>query len=73
MIDNISTFCNIVNIEACAFINDCFNTTFSVFVERFKLILDSSAHKTKSSSKNLLLVPSYNTSRFEGKSVVLLL
>ena len=50
-------FCDIINIEACAFFNNCFNSnTFSVFAERFKLISESHAHNTRSSSKGLLFV-----------------
>ena len=62
---NISKFCDITNIEACAFIKNCFNSnTFLVFTERFKLVLESHAHNTKSFSKGLLFVPLYNTSRY---------
>ena len=68
---DILKFCDIINIEACAFINNCFNSnTFSVFAERFKLISESHAHNTRSSSKGLLFVPSYNTSRFGRKPVI---
>ena len=64
-------FCDIVNIEACAFIKNCFNSNiFSEFAERFKLVSESHAHKTRSSSKGLLFVPGYNTSRFGRKSVI---
>ena len=53
---NILKFCDIINIEASAFIKNCFNSnTFSVFAERFKLISESHAHNTRSSSKGLLL------------------
>ena len=59
----ISKFCDIVNFEACNFINNCFNSnTLSVLDERSKLISDSHAHSTRSSSKGLLFAPSYNTS-----------
>ena len=64
-------FLDIVNIEACGFINNSFNSnTFSVFTGRFKLVSKSHAHNTRSSSKVLLFVPSYNTSRFRRKSVI---
>ena len=54
---NILKFCDIINIEVCAFINNCFNSnTYSVFAERFKLISESHAHNTRSSSKGLLLI-----------------
>ena len=68
---NILKFCDIINIEVCAFINNCFNSnTYSVFAERFKLISESHAHNTRSSSKGLLFVPSYNTSKFGRKSII---
>ena len=68
---NILKFCNIINVETCAFINNCFNSnTFSVFGERFKLISESHAHNTRSSSKGLLFVPRYNTSRF-GRTLII--
>ena len=68
---NILKFWDIVNIEICAFINNCFNSnTFSVFAKRFKFTSESHAHNARSSSKGLLFVPSYNTSRFGGKSVI---
>ena len=54
---NILKFCDIISIQACSFINNCFNSnTFSVFTERFKLISESHAHNTRSSSKGLLLI-----------------
>ena len=60
---NILKFCDILKIEACPFISNCFNSnTFSLFTERFKLVLESHGHNTRSSSKSLLFVPSYNTS-----------
>ena len=54
---SILKFCDIINIEVSAFINNCFNSnTFSVFSERFKLVSESHAHNTRSSSKGLLFV-----------------
>ena len=45
-----------INIEACDFINNCFNSnTFSVFAERFKLVSESPAYKTRSSSEAYFL------------------
>ena len=68
---NILKFCDIINIVACAFINNYFNSNiFSVFAERFKLALETHAHSSRSSIKGLLFVPSYNTSRFGRKSVI---
>ena len=48
---NILKFCDIVNIEACAFINNCFNSKTSVFAERFKPVSESHAHNARPSSK----------------------
>ena len=68
---SILKFCDIINIEVSAFINNCFNSnTFSVFSERFKLVSESHAHNTRSSSKGLLFVPSYNTARLGRKLVI---
>ena len=60
---NTLKFFDIVNIEACPFINYCFyRKSSSVFVERSKLASESYARNTRSSSKGLVFVPSYNTS-----------
>ena len=68
---NILKFCCIINVEACAFINNCFSSsTFSVYAEKFKLVSESHTCNTALSSKGLLFVPSYNTSRFVRKSVI---
>ena len=68
---NILKFCDISDIEACGFINNYFNSnTFSLFAERFKLMSASHVHNIRSSSKGLLFVPSYNTSRFGRKSII---
>ena len=68
---NILKFCDTVNIEACAFIDNCFNNnTFSAFAEKFKLVPESHAHNTRSSSKGLLFVSSYKTPRFGKKSII---
>ena len=69
--DYILKFCDIINIEAQAFINNCFKSNnISVFAERFTLASEFHAHNTRSSSKGLRFVPSYNTSRFGRKSVI---
>ena len=50
---NILKFCDTVNIEACAFIGNCFNNnTFSAFAEKFKLVPESNAHNTRSSQNS---------------------
>ena len=68
---NILKFCDTVNIEACAFIGNCFNNnTFSAFAEKFKLVPESHAYNTRSSSKGLLFVSSYKTPRFGRKSII---
>ena len=47
---NILKFCHMVNIEACAFIKNWFNSnTFSLYAERFKLVSESHAHNNRSS------------------------
>ena len=67
----IAIYSDIINVEVCVFINNCFNrNTFSVFAERFEIVSESHAHNTRSSSKGLIFVPSYNTSRFGRKSVI---
>ena len=44
---SILKFCDIINTEVCALINNCFNSnTFSAFAERFKLVSESHAHNT---------------------------
>ena len=65
---NILKLCDIINIEAC-FLFFVFFNTFSVFTGRFKLVLESHAHNTGSSSEGLIFVQSYNTSRFGKKSI----
>ena len=53
---NILKFFDIINIEACAFINNCFSSnTFSVFAERFKLVSESHGHDTRPSIKSYFL------------------
>ena len=53
---NILKFYDMINIEACDFIKNCFNSnTFSVFAERFKLVSESPAYKTRSSSEAYFL------------------
>ena len=67
---NILKLCDIVNIEASAFINNSFNSnSFSVLAVIFKLVSESHAHNARSCSKSFIFVPSYNTSRFGRKSV----
>ena len=45
---NILKFCDIVNNEACDFMNNYFNSnSFSVFGERFKLVSESYTHNTR--------------------------
>ena len=68
---NILKFCDIINIEACTFINNYFDSnTFSVFAKGFRLVSESHAHNTRPSSKGLLFLPSYDTSRFGTKSII---
>ena len=68
---NILKFADIINVESCAFVNNCFNKdSFSIFNENFKLVLTTNSHNTRSPSNGLLFVPSYNSVRFGRKSVI---
>ena len=69
---NISKFTDIINVESCIFINNCFNKdSFSIFNENFKLVSTTHSHNTISARNGLLFVLSYNTVRFGRKSIIL--
>ena len=69
---NISKFTDIINVESCIFINNCFNKdSFSIFNENFKLVSTTHSYNTKSARNGLLFVLSYNTVRFGRKSIIL--
>ena len=69
---NILKFCDKINIEALAFINNVLIVTFSVFAKRFKLVSESNAHNTRSPSKGLFFVSKSKlyTSRCGRKSLI---
>ena len=68
---NILKFADIINVENCIFINNCFNRdSFSILDENFKLVPTTHSYNTRSARNGLLLVPSYNTVRFGRKSII---
>ena len=52
---NILKVIDIINVESCVFINNCFKDSFSIFNENFKLVSTSYSHNTRSASNGLLL------------------
>ena len=59
-------FTDIINVESCIFINNCFNTdSFSIFNENFKLVSTTYSYNTRSARNGLLFVPSYNSQIWE--------
>ena len=68
---NILKFADIVNVESCIFINNCFNRdSFSIFNENLTLVSTMHSYNTRSARNGLLFVPSYNTVRFGRKSII---
>ena len=68
---NILKLADIINVESCIFINNCFNRdSFSIFNENFKLVSTTHSYNTRSARNGLLFVPSYNTVRFGRKSII---
>ena len=68
---NILKFADIINAESCVFINNCCNKdSFSIFNENFKLVSTMHSYNTRSARNGLFFVPSYNTVRFEKKSII---
>ena len=69
---NILKFADIINVESCIFINNCFNkASFSIFNENFKLVSTATHSCNARSARNgLLFVPSYNTVKFGRKSII---
>ena len=62
---NILKFADIIDVESCIFINNCFNRdSFSIFNENFKLVSTTHSCNTRSDRNGLLFVPSYSTVRF---------
>ena len=68
---NILKFADIINVESCIFINNCFSRdSFSIFNENFKLVSTMYSYNIRSARNGLLFVPSYNTVRFGRKSTI---
>ena len=68
---DILKFADVINVESCIFINNCFNKdSFSIFNENFKLVSTTHSYNTRSARNGLLFVPSYNTVRFGRKSII---
>ena len=68
---NILKFADIVNVESCIFINNCFNRdSFSIFNENLILVSTMHSYNTRSARNGLLFVLSYNTARFGRKSII---
>ena len=68
---NILKFVDIINVECCKFVNNCFNMdSFSIFTENFKLASATHSYNTRSARNGLLFVPSYNSVRFDRKSII---
>ena len=68
---NILKLADIINVESCIFINNCFNRdSFSIFNENFKLVSTTHSCNTRSDRNGLLFVPSYSTVRFGWKSII---
>ena len=68
---NILKFADIINVESCIFINNCFNKdSFSIFNENFKSVSTMHSYNTRSARNGRLFVPSYNTVRFGKKSII---
>ena len=69
---NILIFADIINVESCIFVNNCFNKdSFSIFNKNFKLVSTTHSYNTRSARNGLLFVPSYNTFRYGRKSIIL--
>ena len=68
---NILKFADIINVESCISINNCFNRdSFSIFNENFKLVSATHSYNTRSARNGPLFVTIYNTVRFGRKSVI---
>ena len=64
-------FADIINVEGCIFINNCFNRdSFSILNENLKLVSTAHSYNTRSARNGLLFVLSYNTVRFGRKSII---
>ena len=62
---NILKFVDIVNVECCIFMNNCFNRdSFSSFNKHFKLASATHLYNTRSVRNGLLFISSYNSVRY---------
>ena len=63
---NILKFDNIINVESCIFISNCFKRdSFQIFNENFKLVPTAHWYNTRSARNGLLSVPSCNSQIWE--------
>ena len=54
---NVLKFADIINVESCIFISNCFNRdSFSIFNENFKLVSTTHSYNTRSARNGLLFV-----------------
>ena len=68
---NVLKFIDIIYTENCLFINNCFNKdSFAIFAQNYNLCSNTHTYNTISSSKDLLFVPTYNSTRFGRKSII---
>ena len=58
-------FADIINVESCIFINNCFNRDSSMFNENFKLVSTTHSYNTRSARNGLLFVPSQHSQIWE--------
>ena len=64
-------FINIIYTENCVFTNTCFHKdSFAVLAQNHNLCSNTHTYDTRSSSKGLLFVPTYNSTRFRRKSII---
>ena len=61
---NILKFADIINVESCIFINNCFNRHSST---THALVSTTHSYNARSTRNGLLFFPSYNTVRFGRK------
>ena len=68
---NILKLADVINVESCIFINNCFNRDFfSIFNEYFKLVSTMHSYNTRAARNGLLFIPCYETVIFGRKSII---
>lgn len=68
---NILKFVDTINVECSIFDDYCFNMDyFSIFIKNFKFASVAQSYNTRSPRNGLLFVPSYNSVRFDRKSII---